>query len=406
MMATVSCDTLQLPLPIEAVATLVARLSPVGIDRVMLNIAAGRVLAEAVRADRPSPPYDVSAMDGYALRLTDVCCRQLPISAEVDIGEKPPHMMPGFAVRIFTGGSVPAEAEVVIKREDVRELPEAIEVPVGLRVERGMNIRRRGENASTGTTAAVAGSMASAATVGVLATFGFAEVTVRRRVRVAILVTGNELLPVESAPEPWQIRDSNGPALAAMLGSAPWLDCLPPRRVLDRPEALRAALGGALEACDAVVLTGGVSMGDYDFVPAAVESVGAKVVFHKFAQRPGKPMLGAIGPEGQAILGLPGNPLAAMVTLRRWGSVALRKLAGFAEPDPPVAAALLRNPDEKYRNVCWHRLAKLTAPGEAELVVGMGPGDPVSAAHADGFLELSPRASGPGPWPFYAWGLA
>lgn len=405
-MATRPCDTSHLPAPAEAVAALVARLSPVDTERVMLNGAAGRVLAEPVRADRPNPPCDVSAMDGYALRLADTGRSRVPVLAEVSVGEKPPHMEAGCAVRIFTGGAVPVEAEAVIKREDVREHPGAIDLSVELDVDRGMNIRRRGENAPAGSVAAVAGSVASAATSGVLATFGFVQISVRRRVRVAILVTGNELLPVESAPEPWQIRDSNGPALAAMLERVPWLDGLPPRRVPDRPDVLHAALGGALEACDAVVLTGGVSMGDYDFVPATIQAVGGEVVFHKLAQRPGKPMLGAIGPDGQAILGLPGNPISAMVTMRRWGSVVLRKLAGFAEPDPPVAAVTVRNPDEKRLNMCWHRPVKLTAPGEVELVESRGSGDLISAARADGFVELPPGASGSGPWPFYAWDLS
>lgn len=396
----------RLPAPAEAVASLVARLSPVGTEQVRVSEAAGRVLAEAVRTDRPNPPCDVSAMDGYALRLADAVQRRLPVSAEVAIGQRPPNLALGTTVRIFTGGAVPPEAEAVIRREDVREQGDTIELSADLRIERGMNIRFRGENASDAAVVLEAGAMISAGAVGVLATFGVAEVTVHRRVRTAILATGNELLPVEAVPEPWQIRDSNGPALSALLGDVPWLNCQASRRVPDRPEALRDALVGALETCDAVVLTGGVSMGDYDFVPETVQAVGGEVVFHKIAQRPGKPMLGAVGPKGQAILGLPGNPVPAMVTLRRWGSVILRRLAGHADPDPLTGAVTITHPDDTRREIAWHRLVRLIAPGQAELVRGKGSGDLVSLAQSNGFVELPPGASGPGPWPFHPWRLS
>lgn len=402
---TVSPEHPQLLAPAEAVAALVARLSPVGAERIALAGAAGRVLADAVRTDRPSPPCDVSAMDGYAVRLADVGRGRLPVSGEVATGHEPPRMAAGDAVRIFTGGALPPEADAVIKREDVHERPDAIELPADLQVTAGAHIRRRGENASDKEVAVDTGSVLTPAAIAALAAFGAAEVAIYRRVQVAILVTGNELLPVETAPEPWQIHDSNGPALAAMLGNVPWLACLPPRRVPDQPDALRAAIAAALDGCDAVVLTGGVSMGDYDFVPDTVRAVGGEMIFHRIAQRPGKPMLGALGPNGQAILGLPGNPLSAMVTMRRWGSIALRKSAGFAAPDPPPAAVTLGPPDEKRLDLLWHRPVQIVMPGQGHLVQNMGSGDMVSAARADGFVEVPPGGAGAGPWPFYPWSL-
>ncbi len=160
-----------------------------------------------------------------------------------------------------------------------------------------------------------------------------------------------------------------------------------------------------LDACDAVVLTGGVSMGDYDHVPAAVEAVGGRTVFHKLALRPGKPMLGAVGPRGQAILGLPGNPVSVMVTVRRLGIAALRRLAGFAKVDPPLPMVSLQEASTKPLHLWWYRPVRLLADGKAELVHSMGSGDLVSAARSDGFIELPPHAQGEGPWPFYTWAL-
>ena len=392
-----------LPSPYGAMASLLTRLSPVATRRVPLVAASGRVLAQPVVTDRPSPPCDVSAMDGYALRMDGLTKGRVSVAGEVATGHAPPALPPDQAVRVFTGGAVPAEAQVVIRREDVSERTDAIDLPEGLDTGPGANIRYCGENAPVGAAVVEAGTLVTPAVAAALATFGVAEPKVFNRVRISVLVTGDELVPVDATPQPWQIRDSNSQTLATLLGEVPWIELLSIRHVHDQLDPLTDALRAALDASDAVLLTGGVSMGDYDFVPDAVGAAGGTIAFHKLAMRPGKPLLGGVGPNGQAILGLPGNPVSVMVTARRWASVALRKRAGLAQPDPPTAMVRLVNPMDKRLSLWCYRPVRLTETGQAELIKTMGSGDLAATATSDGFVELPPDTSGSGPWPFYPW---
>jgi molybdopterin molybdotransferase len=226
---------------------------------------------------------------------------------------------------------------------------------------------------------------------------------VYRPVRVGILTTGDEVLPPEATPSPWQLRDSNGPALESLVSSLRWATLVSRSSALDDPEQLQKAFESLAAEADAVILTGGVSMGDYDYIPDVLRAAGVEIIFHRLAQRPGKPMLGAVARDGQAVLALPGNPVSVMVTARRLGLVALRQVAGFAEPDPPPATAVIDEPDDQVVDLWWHRLVAITAAGEASLVPSRGSGDLVSAARSDGFVEIPPKEPGPGPWPYYPW---
>ena len=392
-----------LPSPHKAMASLLTKLSPVATRHVPLAQASGRVLANPVVTDRPSPPCDASAMDGYALRTDCLKKGRLSVTDEVATGHAPPTLRPDQAVRVFTGGAVPAEAQVVIRREDVNEQIDAIDLPEGLDTRPGANIRYRGENAPAGEAVVEAGALVTPAVAAAMGAFGVAEPKVFDRVRISVLVTGDELLPVDATPQPWQIRDSNSQTLATLLGDIPWIKLLDIRHVHDQLDPLTDALRAALDSSDAVLLTGGVSMGDYDFVPAAVGAAGGTIAFHKLAMRPGKPLLGGVGPNGQAILGLPGNPVSVMVTARRWASVALRKRAGLAQPDPPAAMVRLVNPTNKRLSLWQYQPVRLTAAGQAERIETMGSGDLAGPAASDGFVELPPDAAGVGPWPFYPW---
>lgn len=391
--------------PGPAVGRMIDALQAVSTEHVELGESLGRVLAHEVVADRPSPSADVTAMDGYAVRLADIPGR-VPVAGEAAIGQQPPEMPAGAAIRIFTGAAIPNGAEAVIKREDVEELDDAIVVPESLALVAGQHIRRAGENLAEGEKVIDSGVVVDAGVAAALATFGFTKPFVHHRVGVGVIVTGDEVLAPESVPTPWQVRDSNGTALAALLSTIPWVELVMMTRQVDSPDKLLDVLESALDQCHAVFLTGGVSMGDYDFVPDVVAKAGGEGVFHGLSQRPGKPMLGAIGPERQAILGLPGNPVSVMVTARRWGVAVLRKLAGLQDSDPPAAQVSLAEPDDAQLDLWWHRLVRITDPGLAELVLSRGSGDLVSAARADGFIAVPPGGSGPGPWPYYPWSTA
>ena len=344
-----------------------------------------------------------AAMDGYAVRQVSPG-NTLPVVGEVAIGNPPPQMPHDAALRIFTGGPVPADCEAVIPREQVDERSDAIYLPADIAIKPGQHIRRRGENGQAGEDIVEQGTPISPAVAATLAAFGIAEPCVHRRVRLAAIVTGNEVHEASAMVEPWQLRDSNGPALAALFARRPWVDWRGVDRAPDDRNRLGQAIAAAMADSDALLLTGGVSMGDYDFVPAILAELGCNIVFHKLPIRPGKPVLGAIGPDGQAVLGLPGNPVSVMTTARRLAWPVLRHRAGFAQADPPAATVTLTNPDDKQLALHWSRPVRLIANGQAELIMTRGSGDIISAARSDGFVEIPANQTGPGPWPFHRWG--
>lgn len=404
-MIRVHADIVRFESPATAIAALCERLSPVGVEPVGLTSVVGRVLADPLITDRDSPPCDVTAMDGFAVRSTDLAAsRGLPVAGEIAIGCEPPPLPIAAALRVFTGAPIPPGADAVVQREHVHESPDAITLRDGVHApSTGANIRRHGENLGSGGMVTPSGTLAAPGIVAGLASFGRAVVRVFRRVRVGIIVTGNELLPVESAPLQWQIRDSNGPTLRALLGRREFVDACATEHVRDEPPLLARALARLLDQCDAVFLTGGVSAGDHDHVPDVVRAVGGRILFHRLPMRPGGPVLGAVGPRGQAILGLPGNPLSAAVTARKLGMHALRKLAGLSQIDESAARILLQPHDAKTLHLWWYRLVKLTGGGAASIVVTRGSGDVVSLARSDGFVEIPPNSPGGGPWDFFAW---
>lgn len=387
----------QINTPAAALDALCARTKVIGTERVALADAAGRVLAAPIIADRPSPGCDVSAMDGYAVRLADAVPGTLLVSGEILIGREPPPMPEGAALRIVTGAPVPAGANAVIKREDVTEHPDRIDIKRA--PEPGQHIRRRGENVGEGATIVVAGTLVTAPVAAGAATFGATELTVRRRVRVGVVVTGDEVLGPGAQPSPWQLRDSHSTSLGVLL-DRPWLDAEPPARAIDERDAIRADIAERLERCDALIVTGGVSMGTRDHVPAVLADLGVETLFHRLPQRPGRPVLGGVLGD-MPVLALPGNPVSVMVTARRLALPTLAHRAGLALTPPP--AVKLRNAGEKALDLWWFRIVRTVAPGVTEPVATMGSGDIPAAARSDGFVEVPPCASGEGPFPFFAW---
>lgn len=429
--------------PGAAVAALVARARPSSSVRssegVGLNEAAGRILAEDIRADRDSPAFDYSAMDGYAVRAGDLAplatggsgesaqAITLPVGGESRIGAPPPTSLGDLprpaAVRIATGAPIPTGADAVVRREDVLEhatggtgevtlisvMPQA-----AARVKRGDHIRRRGENAPAGTVVLHAGEVITAAGLATLAAVGIIRPAVFTRLRISLITTGDELVEPHRTPTAFQIRNSNAAAVRAILASHGWAEVASVSHIRE-DEDLGGALEHACQVADAVVLTGGVSMGHRDPVRAAVEQAGGEVVFHGLPQRPGKPMLGAVvrrpAPHAAAtlpIFGLPGNPVSALVTCVR---IVLPVLAACAGARRTPAACLpglieLRNPDGRTLDLWWHRLVRLVEDAnghpQAELIDGRGSGDIVAAGMSDGFVEMPPGSSG-AILPYYAW---
>lgn len=395
--------------PDEAIEQLAERLASVGVE--VIPPQPGRVLAAPIRADRDSPAADVSAMDGYAARSEDLRrSPDLPVAGEVQAG-MPAGSLPAEGVlRIFTGAVIPSGTELVIRREDVVELGDRIRwTEAACQQPVGANIRRRGENAAVGATVLTPGSRLTAASIATVANFGASQVTAFRRVAVSVIVTGNELLGIEAQPEPWQLRDSNGPTVAALLTPRSWLELLRVTRCGDRIADLRSLVDSCLQDSDAVILTGGVSKGDHDHVPAVLGAAGCETLFHRLPIRPGQPVFGGLGPRGQLVLGLPGNPVSTACCLARIGLPLLDRLSGCQAWRPRPSSIEISNPDGKCLPLHWMRLAALpVASGHptqtlAELLPSRGSGDLVALGRSDGFIEQPPGQSGRGPWNWYPW---
>lgn len=387
----------------EVIASLCRRVTAVETEIVAWQDSAGRVLAKAIHLDRASPACDVSAMDGYALRLRDAAHRTLKVSQEIAAGAEARPLEAGTAARIFTGAMIPPGAELVIPREQLTELAESIRLPTDLEVHAGQHIRRCGENAERGHLLAGTGQIITGPNLGAVASSGHASVRVHRRVRVGVIVTGNEILDVGDTPAAWQLRDGNGPALLGMLSGSRWMQLLAPAHVRDDLAAVAAGISARLQECDALLMTGGVSAGDYDLVPAALAQAGAEILFHKLPIKPGRPILGAVSKTGQPILALPGNPVAVLVTARRFALAALRARGGFAvHQDPPewVEVAGEQNPPGK---LTWFPLAKINGDGKVNILPGRGSGDWVAAAGSDGFVEVPPGETPAGRRRLFRW---
>ncbi len=390
--------------PSAALAALVSEVLPVGTEDVDWALASGRVLGGDVMSDRQSPSCDVSAMDGYVLRMADCVAGTLEIEGEIQIGQRPQAMPDGKTLQIVTGAPVPDGAEIVIKREDVIESDGSIELPESLicSLKPGANIRRVGENMTAGTTIASAGRVVTAPMMGMLTGFGIDKPTVHKQVRLGIITTGNEVVAPNGTPTQWQLRDSNASSLIALCDQYRWIAIDKHIHARDTVEGIQSAAEELIQSCDALVLTGGVSMGDHDHVPGVVEAIGARTIFHKLPQRPGKPALGAVL-DGKPIFGLPGNPVSVMVTAHRLLLPALAFRAGIQGSIAPPRMMRVVNGDQKTLGLWWSRLARIVGEDCVELIVSKGSGDVPSAALSDGFVEFAPGQSGEGPWAFWSW---
>ena len=304
---------------------------PLGPIRKPLREAFGYCLAQDVRADRDMPPADRSAMDGYAFRAADLngypC--NLQLVGEVAAGSSShPQIRPGCCASVLTGANTPPGSDTVVKIE-LTGLNNGI-VSILEPVTPFMNVRKRGEEAAKGDVLLPAGTVLGPAEVGVCATVGLASPKVRRRPKIALLCTGEELRDVSQPVGAHQTRDSNGPVMQAILAAAGF-DSVTHEIVPDDPQLSIDALKRATGEADVTILTGGVSVGKYDYVPDAVKAIGAKVRFYKIRMKPGRPLLYATRGRNGHIFGLPGNPVSVLTSMYAFVLPALRQLAGLSE---------------------------------------------------------------------------
>lgn len=296
----------------EALEALLAGVTPLPCETLCLESAAGRILGRELTARLDVPPFDNSAMDGYALAHDDAGQWRL-ISQRITAGTPARPLQPGTCARIFTGGEIPPGADCVVMQERVRVDGEQALIPDAIPA--GDNVRRRGRDVTSGEPLLMAGERLEAAALGHLAGQGFTEVAVRRRPRVALLSTGDEIVDPGRPLKAGQLYNSNRPMLRRLLerfgGEVVWTPSVP-----DSREATLRLLAEASERADVVVSTGGVSVGEEDHVKAALESLG-RLDLWRLAIRPGKPLaLGRLPRKDLSevrFIGLPGNPVSSFV---------------------------------------------------------------------------------------------
>lgn len=373
----------------DALAEVLARARPRPALVQSLRGTTGCVLAEDVSADRDAPPFDKSLRDGYAVRSADPPGAGLRVVAEIPAGVVPTVAVgPGECARIFTGAPIPPGADAVVMQEDATASGDRVRVPAA---RPGQWVFRRGAEMRAGEVVVPAGSVLTPAVVGVLAGVGRVEVPLILSPDVAVVATGDELVDMAETPGPGQIRNTNGPMLAALAASA---GAVPFDRGIarDTPEHLRATLAAALADANVVLIAGGVSAGSYDLVPDALRELGVESHFHKVRMKPGKPLL--FGTRGDTLVfGLPGNPVSAFVCFELFVRPALRALGGHRDPGPrwvslPLAAPVAESNDRPtYRPAVLEPAAAGWAVrpldgGSAPDLRGMAPADALLALPA------------------------
>ncbi len=331
--------------PAEALQAILDCVAPLPPELQPLSNAFGLAAAEDLHSLAQVPPFTNSAMDGYAVRAEDLGLAsaahpvRLRVTGDLAAGGVPEGPLgAGEALRIMTGAPVPEGADTIVPVEETTRGDDWVELRSAAHL--GTHIRRAGEDLTVGQRLVPAGQGLRPGDIGALAAAGLAQVPVHRRVHVAILTTGDELVDVSEVPGPGQIRDANLHALSAQVHSFGAL-AVPYPRIPDDRAALIQALEAARTA-DVVLTTGGISVGDYDFMKALLEGLGARRVFWKVAQKPGGP-LGFWMLGDTPIFGIPGNPVAAMLMVEAYVRPALRKLMGFTHLCRPTEEAILED---------------------------------------------------------------
>lgn len=387
------------PISVERALSIVLEATPVlAFESIDTDQALGRWLQEEIRADRDHPDFDKSLMDGYAVVAADLegALRPLRVVQEIAAGTDPAglrEVRPGSASRIMTGAPIPPGADAVLMVEETESVagdPETVRPRSAVRP--GANIAWRGADVRAGEVLLKAGEFIGAAEIGVLAACGRARVRTGGRPRLSILATGDELVEPRQAPGPGQIRNSNGPVLRALAeragAAAHYLGIAP-----DDDGRLRPLIEEGLRG-DALVLSGGVSMGTRDRVAPALSALGVEILFDKVSIRPGKPF--TFGRRGSTLVfGCPGNPVSTYVIFQVFARAALRHMMGSAHPSPVPVRGVLKTPvRQRPGRVGYLQARAAWAVGgyEIEVIPSSGSADFVSSARGNS-LAIIPSDS-------------
>lgn len=303
---------------------------PLPLEHVPLAQALNRILAQPIFADRDYPPFNRAAMDGIAIRIADwqQGIREFPIQDTLFAGmETATRLAAGACYKIMTGAACPPDADTVIRKEDIRYTAHGTALVQLITLTAGQHIAKQAEDLQQNALAIRAPRVCDSALIGTLAALGIQQVPVYQMPSVAIVTTGNEVVPVDQQPARFQIRNSNQQLLRALCATCqlPLRSC---QHAADEPETLKAALQQALQQ-QLILINGGVSAGEADYVPQILRELGITVQLHKVAIKPGKPLLVGTLPEGKLIFALPGNPLSCFTTFKLFVEEYLHRSLGF-----------------------------------------------------------------------------
>jgi molybdopterin molybdotransferase len=387
----------------DALARILAVIPAPASERIPAGEAVGRILAEEITSQIDLPPFDNSAMDGYAVRAQDVASARLDSPARLRLvgrvaagGKFSGEVNGGTCIRLFTGSSLPAGADAVVMQEDTKlDAAAPNEVLIFDSVKPWENVRFRGEDVKRGASLVAKGEAVTVGRLALLAATGCEDVIVSRPPVVGIVATGSELKEPGQSLDPGQIYESNRPALAALVRKASAIPRIYPV-VTDVLEATRLALSAALKECDVVVTSGGVSVGEMDFVKQAVIDLGGELEYWKVAIKPGRPFVfGRLPVAGgnKLFFGLPGNPVSALVTFLLLVRPAILRWQGASYVAPPIRPAILAEPLENQGERRHFMRVRIATDGKV-LSAGVQASHVLSSlAAADGLVDVPARTT-------------
>ncbi|MEO6875003.1 MAG: molybdopterin molybdotransferase MoeA [Opitutaceae bacterium] len=362
-------------------------------ERCSLAAAHGRVLRTDLRADRDLPPFDRVTMDGYAVRAAALKAgrREFRIEGTQAAGMRPFKLGAADAacVEVMTGAVLPGGADCIVPYEETERQGATMKVLATAAGGPGRAVHRRGSDHGTGEVIVKAGTRITGREIAVAAAIGAAELMVTRVPKIAVVATGDELVEVGDAVAPHQIRRSNDHALRAALGLAGY-GHVERFHLHDMPHEIQHMLWHILAEFDVVLITGGVSKGKFDFLPAELDAQGVRQIFHGVAQRPGKPLWFGLNPDQKPVFALPGNPVSAYTCLHRYVLPGLAHASGQTITQRRLAA--LAAPVTFHPKLAYFIPVKLSSGGHGELLATPDPsntsGDFSGLVGTDGFLEL------------------
>ena len=380
--------------PAEADLLIGQHLQCLPIESLPLAQCAGTVLRENIYAERDQPPFDRVAMDGVALdsQTVGAATRSFRVQATQAAGDPPLTLAaPGDCIEVMTGAVLPVGCDCVIPVEELSVARGQVTLAPGARAEAWQNVHRRGSDTRQGTLLLSSGVRLRAPEIAITASAGMARIRVSSQPMLAVISTGNELVEPGEPVLAHQVRRSNAYAIVSALRERGF-QRVADDHIQDDSQELRERLRFHLETHDVLVLSGGVSMGRFDLVPEVLEELGVRAIFHKVAQRPGKPLWFGVAPSGAAVFGLPGNPVSTLVCLIRY---VLPALCGSLGQNPPpaeriaLAAPVTVTPPlahflpVRFEQDEWGRTWAVPAPTN-------GSGDFTALAGTGGFVELPP----------------